>query len=67
MEKQNQYQRENNSGMPGNTGKSLFFGAAVGVIAGWLLLGNPTLGMGIGAVIGLIGGITKNAPGQRAG
>lgn len=54
MEQQNGRQNENKGGRYNHLGKAIFLGATVGVLAGVLLLGDPTLGTGIGADIGLV-------------
>lgn len=56
MEEQNKHQNNDRTGNYHKVGRVIFFGAAIGTVAGLLLLDNPTLGMGIGAAAGVIVG-----------
>ena len=64
MEQQNKHPNENKSN---HLGRVIFFGAAMGLILGLLLLNNSTLGMGAGAAIGWIVGIVMDTPPRKSG
>ena len=65
MEQQNKDQKKDGTEGDRVSGKLVFFGAAVGAITGLFLLKNPTLGMGLGAAIGLIVGIMMDLPKKK--
>lgn len=60
MEQPNKHQNDDRSGSYHDVGKVIVFGAAIGIVAGLLLLDNPTLGMGIGAAAGVVVGAMLN-------
>lgn len=67
MEQQNKHQNDEETCNYHDVGRVIFFGAAIGIVVGLLLLDNPTLGMGIGAAAGVIVGAVLNNHKPQAG